>query len=560
MLKRYLDSSKRARHAANPISYFVETSYSNPVQVTPYDSGVDLSSRAGSDGGLARPSSSTAVQDQVSYFSDQWLHHRTDLFARQHTDLMIVPGDGQGVELHSAIILPQSVDLTSLLSTSKDQVPTILLPQVDRDTVLQMVDLLYNGQCFISLSHFYKLNHLLNTLGFTHLLKSSSLNSYRRTELKLENREYLESMGEALDDDEVVFIETILNSEKNEGLCSFKHPIEEEEPVSARVQKIKDIFGGQSSAGNIAVRVHSQVSSLVGSSVSFGKSRVVTGKTSAGVKYKKISNRPRFECDVCGLKVISEKRLKMHKKILCVKVDKTTGISLYDKTTGARIPKEKKPDNQRPKNLRSDSKGTGGKQRTRKVEYQRNVEEMKSQFPPAGKIKTSSNFLRKLRNSFHGNKRTGDKLVRKANLLHVRTPSSTPVCDESAESASNSSVLSSTQSRASRAVKHSRNNIPWVEDQEQFSDVSWVKKKSLKDLMEFEDLTEGEKAFYSLWNQFILDYKPGMCKVHLRSVLAEFIALWGREVKEKGLYRQFVTHLVMMEREGLIGQDGSIHM
>jgi len=356
-------------------------------------------------------------------------------------------------------------------------------------------------------------------------------------------------MGEALDDDEVVFIETILNSEKNEGLCSFKHPIEEE------VLKITDVLGGQSSAGKIAG--HSQVGSLVGASVSFGKSRVVTGKTSAGVKYKKNSNRP-FECDVCGLKVISEKRLKMHKKILCVKVDKTMGISLYDKTTGARIPKEKKPDNQRPKKLRSDSKGTGGKQRTRKVEYQRNVEEMKSQFSPAGKIKTSSNSssLRKLRNSFHGNKRTGDKLVRKA----VRTPSFTPICDESAESASNSSVLSSTQSRASRAVKHSRNNIPWVEDQEQFSDVSWVKKKSLKDLMEFEDLTEGEKAFYSLWNQFILDYKPGMCKVHLRSVLAEFIALWGREVKEKGLYRQFVTHLVMMEREGLIGQDGSIHM
>ena len=92
-----------------------------------------------------------------------------------------------------------------------------------------------------------------------------------------------------------------------------------------------------------------------------------------------------------------------------------------------------------------------------------------------------------------------------------------------------------------------------MEDQEQFSDVCWVKKKSAKDLIEL-------RTFYSLWNKFLLDHKPGMCKVHLRSVLAEFIALWGSEVREKGLYRQFVTHLVMMEREGLIGQDGSIHM
>ena len=109
---------------------------------------------------------------------------------------------------------------------------------------------------------------------------------------------------------------------------------------------------------------------------------------------------------------------------------------------------------------------------------------------------------------------------------------------------------------ASRAVVHCRNNIRWVVGQEKFddADITWVKQQSERDMLDFQDLTEGEKAFYCAWNKFLLDHRPGVCKVHLASVIREFIEVWGRDVKVKGLYRQFVAHLLMMEKEGLVGQ------
>ena len=65
--------------------------------------------------------------------------------------------------LGPAIALPLSPDLTSLLSTSGDQVPYIPLPQLNRVAVMLMVDLLYSGQCMVS-------------LGFTQKPKNLNLN------------------------------------------------------------------------------------------------------------------------------------------------------------------------------------------------------------------------------------------------------------------------------------------------------------------------------------------------------------------------------------------------
>eukprot|EP00092_Neocalanus_flemingeri_P039623 GFUD01043149.1.p1 GENE.GFUD01043149.1~~GFUD01043149.1.p1 ORF type:complete len:529 (-),score=131.32 GFUD01043149.1:23-1531(-) len=141
------------------------------------DSGLCLSTRNSQEEEVSRWA---AVQAQPSFFSDQWLHHRADLADQHNTDLLLVPGDGQGIEVHSPIVLPQSEVLTSLLlPNSSDQVSTILLPQVDRVTVLQMLALLYHGQCLISHGDFDKLSCLLTNLGFTQMLKAVSLNSHK---------------------------------------------------------------------------------------------------------------------------------------------------------------------------------------------------------------------------------------------------------------------------------------------------------------------------------------------------------------------------------------------
>ena len=75
-------------------------------------------------------------------------------------------------------------------------------------------------------------------------------------------------------------------------------------------------------------------------------------------------------------------------------------------------------------------------------------------------------------------------------------------------------------------------------------------------LRSFEDLTVGEKRFFCLWNQFKLDrgYIGSVSRVHMTSMLDRFLEEIGREVMEGKLYRQFVLHLVQLEREAVLSK------
>eukprot|EP00092_Neocalanus_flemingeri_P034516 GFUD01037531.1.p1 GENE.GFUD01037531.1~~GFUD01037531.1.p1 ORF type:complete len:540 (-),score=94.46 GFUD01037531.1:38-1657(-) len=518
---------------------------------------MNLTTRTSADEDLAIMASWAAVQAQSSYLSDQWLHHHADLAHRHHTDLVLVPGDGQRVEVHSVIVLPQSTVLTSLLSNSSDQIQTILLPQVDRDTVQQMVDLLYAGECLISLNQFYKLNHLLNSLGFTQLLKTLSLNSCciedshshgKGNYLKLGSiHRYEESLGEDLDDDEVSFIDMIVNSdekaysisfhEDEQVLCPVKPGIEVGEQGSiisqvgskgqGWISKLgKNGSRGETSDGRTVfdcdictlefrtekrLKVHRRVylgieCDLCGLKVSSEKKLEVHARVNC------INSK--FECDICGHKVSSKKRLLEHKIIQCVKFGKKSSKpTMVDAALVATTPKEEKLSHQMLRKLRSEGKQAKGKILRSKLLV------MKSQYPKT--LKTTSTYSMKNLNS-------------SKNIIKLL---------------------------ASPVVVHSLNTIPWDAGQDKCSDdVSWVLQKSVKDMMEFQDLTEKEKAFYCLWNQFLVNHRPGICKIHLPTVLEEFIVLKGREVGEKGLYRQFVGHLVMMMREGLVEQETMVRM
>ena len=75
-------------------------------------------------------------------------------------------------------------------------------------------------------------------------------------------------------------------------------------------------------------------------------------------------------------------------------------------------------------------------------------------------------------------------------------------------------------------------------------------------LRSFEDLTVGDKRFFCLWNQFMLDrgYIGSVARVHMTSLLDRFAEEIGREVMEGKLYRQFVLHLVQLEREAVLSK------
>ena len=81
--------------------------------------------------------------------------------------------------------------------------------------------------------------------------------------------------------------------------------------------------------------------------------------------------------------------------------------------------------------------------------------------------------------------------------------------------------------------------------------LDWVKDYRVKFIMDFEDLTVGEKRFFCLWDQFMLDrgYIGSVARVHITSLLDRFVEEIGREVMEGKLYRQFVLHLLQLERE-----------
>ena len=66
---------------------------------------------------------------------------------------------------------------------------------------------------------------------------------------------------------------------------------------------------------------------------------------------------------------------------------------------------------------------------------------------------------------------------------------------------------------------------------------------------------EGEKSFFCSWNKFLIDHKPGVAKVHLKTILEEFVDQWGKELMKSQLYIEFVTHLAWLEQSGLISQQ-----
>ena len=90
---------------------------------------------------------------------------------------------------------------------------------------------------------------------------------------------------------------------------------------------------------------------------------------------------------------------------------------------------------------------------------------------------------------------------------------------------------------------------------EEYSDcvMGWVEKGRMKSI-EKRCISTQENQFFHLWNEFILGYGyvGAIGRIHMSRVLERFIEERGKQVIQENLYKQFVSHVVMLESEAVL--------
>merc|ERR1719431_575489 len=113
----------------------------------------------------------------------------------------------------------------------------------------------------------------------------------------------------------------------------------------------------------------------------------------------------------------------------------------------------------------------------------------------------------------------------------------------------------SSSSLPSRLLVHGRKSVPWKMYNVEYSDcvMGWVDKGLMKSI-DKRCISTQENKFFHLWNEFILEYgySGAIGRIHMSRVLERFIEERGKQVIQEKLYRQFVSHLVMLESEAVL--------
>lgn len=108
---------------------------------------------------------------------------------------------------------------------------------------------------------------------------------------------------------------------------------------------------------------------------------------------------------------------------------------------------------------------------------------------------------------------------------------------------------------ASRLLVHGRNSVPWKIYNEEYSDcgMGWVEKGRMKNIDKRATSTH-DNQFFHMWNEFMFGYGyvGAIGRIHMGKVLESFIEKKGKQVMQEKLYRQFVSHLVLLEREAVL--------
>jgi len=147
--------------------------------------------------------------------------------------------------------------------------------------------------------------------------------------------------------------------------------------------------------------------------------------------------------------------------------------------------------------------------------------------------------------------------VRNNNIPAIENLSSYFPSSQKPERECNRDILSS--QLTSKLLVHGRNSIPWKVYDEEYSEceMGWVEKWRRKEIVENMKLHSQEKQFFCIWNKFILNngYIGFVGRIHMSQVVERFIEEEGKQVMDKKLYLQFVSHLILLEVEAALSKN-----
>lgn len=110
---------------------------------------------------------------------------------------------------------------------------------------------------------------------------------------------------------------------------------------------------------------------------------------------------------------------------------------------------------------------------------------------------------------------------------------------------------------ANRVYYHSRSNLPLtseeieVDSEEELQTLEWQNISSQKMIDEFTDVNQGEKDLMKLWNLFSLE-KRIIAEKQVPQACLKFVTENGKEIIERALVPNFLSHLVSLFDYGLI--------
>lgn len=110
-----------------------------------------------------------------------------------------------------------------------------------------------------------------------------------------------------------------------------------------------------------------------------------------------------------------------------------------------------------------------------------------------------------------------------------------------------------------RVYFHSQTCMPiyakeFDEDSEDEKDPEWLRNKTQLMLDDFTDVNEGEKAIMKLWNLHVM-HNNFVADEQIPAACYLFVEIYGTEIVQKNLYRNFLLHLTNLVDHGLITND-----
>jgi len=111
-----------------------------------------------------------------------------------------------------------------------------------------------------------------------------------------------------------------------------------------------------------------------------------------------------------------------------------------------------------------------------------------------------------------------------------------------------------------RLLYHIKNNQPIDKGEPEAEEsYDWLNDLSHRQIDDFDDVNEGEKSFFKLWNSHLHEY-PCYGDQMLLEIMQNFIDLYAVKIHRTNLYKNFVLHMSNLSNFGAISSPSMMEM